>query len=133
MALVHLVIGLALLEFFGFLMAVADARTRYGVQAPATTGHEVFERYFRVQMNTLEQLALFLPGILLFASHVHAGAAAALGVVFIIGRYLYFKGYVADPRRRGPGFGLSALAAMTLLVGGTLGAAYAALLPYLHH
>jgi hypothetical protein len=62
MPLVHLVIGLALLEFFLFGLAVARARHRYQVRPPATTGHEVFERTFRAQMNTLEQLVIFLPG-----------------------------------------------------------------------
>ena len=73
MALVHLVIGLALLEFFCFLHARSGARARhYKVPAPATTGHEVFERYFRVQMNTLEQLVIFVPAMLLFARYVNA-------------------------------------------------------------
>ena len=88
MALVHLVIGLALLEFFLFGWAVARARTRYQVAAPATTGHEVFERYFRVQMNTLEQLIIFVPSIVLFARYLNAYAAAALGAVFLVGRAL---------------------------------------------
>jgi glutathione S-transferase len=129
MHLVHLVIGLALLEFLGFICAVGWARGRYQVAAPATTGHEVFDRYFRVQMNTLEQLAVFLPGIWLFANYVSAPAAAALGAVFIIGRLLYFIGYVRDPARRSAGFVLSAVPVIALLIGGTLGAARAALLP----
>jgi hypothetical protein len=35
---------------------------------------------------------------------------------------LYFRGYVADPAKRGPGFGLSLLSIATLLVGGLVGA-----------
>jgi hypothetical protein len=129
MPLVHLVIGLALLEFFGFIMAVGWARGKYKVQAPATTGHEIFERYFRVQMNTLEQLVLFLPGIWLFATYVNARGAAALGVLFIVGRLVYFTGYVRAPRQRSAGFALSVFPTMALLVGGVIGAARAALLP----
>src|SRR5437899_6218943 len=83
MPLVHLVIGLALVEFFLFGWAVARARARFGVAAPAATGHEVFERYFRVQMNTLEQLLVFVPSIVLFAGRVTAYAAAALGAVLV--------------------------------------------------
>ena len=97
MTLVHLVIGLALVEFFVFLNAVGRARDTYHVPAPATTGNEVFERYFRVQMNTLEQLIIFVPAILLFARYVHPLVAAALGLVFILGRWLYFRAYVKDP------------------------------------
>jgi uncharacterized MAPEG superfamily protein len=128
MPLVHLVIGLALLELFLFMMAVARARARYGVEPPATTGHEIFERYFRVQMNTLEQLILFVPAILIFATYVHAQVAAALGMLFIIGRYLYFVGYVKEPAKRSAGFLLAALPTMFLLIGGVLGAARAAFL-----
>src|SRR5437879_11480806 len=72
MPLVHLVIGLALAEFFFFMWAVARARVRFGVAAPATAGHEVFERYFRMQMNTLEQLIVFVPSIVLFARYVRS-------------------------------------------------------------
>jgi uncharacterized membrane protein YecN with MAPEG domain len=129
MSLVHLVIGLALLEFLGFIMAVGRARAKYQVKAPATTGNEIFERYFRVQMNTMEQLIVFLPAIWLFATYVQAPVAAALGVLFIIGRFLYFTGYVKEPTRRTAGFLLSAIPTMVLLVGGIMGAVRSALLP----
>ena len=122
MTLVHLVIALALVEFFVFLNAVGRARSTYKVPAPATTGNEVFERYFRVQMNTLEQLVIFIPSILLFARYVHPLIAAALGLVFIIGRWLYFTGYVKDPARRGPGFLIAVIPNSLLLLGGLIGA-----------
>lgn len=128
MPLVHLVIGLALLEFLFFIGAVGRARVKHGIEAPATTGNEIFERYFRVQMNTLEQLALFLPGIWIFALYVSAPIAAALGAVFILGRLIYFFSYVKDPKGRSAGFGLSALPVLALLVGGVIGAARAALI-----
>jgi len=117
----HLVIALALLEFLVFSYAVGRARTRYNVPAPATTGHEVFERYFRVQMNTLEQLIIFLPSMLLFARYVNADIAAALGALFIIGRAVYFRGYVKAPAGRHIGFGLSALPNLALLCGALIG------------
>src|SRR4029077_7813263 len=91
MPFVHLVIALALVEFLLFCWAVAGARVRYNIPAPATTGNEAFERYFRVQMNPLEQLIIFVPSLLLFARYVNAYLAAALGVVFLIGRALYFR------------------------------------------
>jgi uncharacterized membrane protein YecN with MAPEG domain len=122
MTLVHIVIALALIEFFVFLLAVGRARDTYKVPAPATSGHEMFERYFRVQMNTIEQLVIFLPSILLFARYVHPLIAAALGLVFVIGRWVYFKGYVKDPAKRSTGFGLSATPNLILLVGGLIGA-----------
>ena len=122
---VHLVIALALVEYLVFGWAVGRARGTYGVAAPATGGHEMFERYYRVQMNTLEQLLVFLPALVLFAHYVHAGLAALLGAVFILGRWLYFRGYVADPKKRELGFLIGAIPNTILLLGGLIGAARA--------
>ncbi|MCC7329588.1 MAG: MAPEG family protein [Gammaproteobacteria bacterium] len=127
MALVHAVIALALIEFFVFGALVGRARALYKVEAPAVTGHPLFERYYRVHYNTMEQLVCFVPGMLLFGSYVSATGAAVLGLVFIAGRILYLRGYVADPKKRGAGFGISALPVMILLLGG-LGGALASLL-----
>jgi len=121
MAYVHLVIVLALLEFFLFGYAVGRARTRYQVPAPAMSGHEVFDRYFRAQMNTLEQLVVFLPSIWLFAHYINAWAAVALGALFIVGRALYFRGYVQAAESRHAGFVLSAVPNVTLLIGALIG------------
>jgi glutathione S-transferase len=128
MAYVHLVTALAVLEFALFCYAVGQARTRYKVPAPATSGHEVFDRYFRAQMNTLEQLVVFLPSLWLFAHYVNAWAAAALGALFIIGRALYFRGYVRAAESRHAGFMLSAIPNVTLLVGALIGVLRAILL-----
>ena len=128
MAYVQLVMLLALLEYLLFGHAVGRARSRYNVPAPATGGHEVFERYFRAQMNTLEQLVVFLPAIWLFAQYVNAWIAVALGVLFIVGRGLYFRGYVQAPASRHAGFVLSAVPNVALLIGALIGTVRAALL-----
>jgi glutathione S-transferase len=130
MPLVHIVIGLALLEFLYFGFEVGRARSRYNVPAPATSGNEIFERYFRVQMNTLEQLVVFIPSILIFGHYMSPFTAAALGVVFLIGRLVYLAGYVKAPRKREAGFILSALPNAILLFGGLFGAVRAALTLY---
>jgi uncharacterized membrane protein YecN with MAPEG domain len=122
MALVSAVILLALIEYLLFGLLVGRARMRCKVQAPATTGHPVFERYFRVQQNTLEQLIVFVPSVWFFGLYVSAVWAAGLGVIFIIGRALYLNGYVAEPKKRAPGFGLTWLANVVLVVGGLVGA-----------
>lgn len=126
MSLVLLVVSLALLQFMIFGIAVGHARHKYNFPAPATAGNEMFERYFRGQMNTLEQLVVFVPAIYLFASHVSATWAAGLGAIYLIGRTLYFVGYVRNPKSRGPGF-LLTMIANTALVLGTLVAAGRAL------
>lgn len=122
MALVAAVIALALIEFIVFALLVSRARVRCGIQPPAITGHPVFERYFRVQQNTMEQLVVFVPSVWLFGYYVSPLWAAGLGVVFVIGRALYLTGYVADPKKRGAGFGLSFLPNVILAVGALVGA-----------
>jgi glutathione S-transferase len=125
MPIVHLIIGAALLEYLWVAFAVGKAREQYGVKAPATTGNEIFERNFRVQMNTLEQLIIFIPSILLFARYFDPRVAAGLGALFVIGRIVYFRSYVRDPRSRNLGFGLSFLPMVILLAGAIVGAALA--------
>ena len=122
MTLVGIVALLALVEYAVFVVMAGQARGRYGVAAPATTGHPKFERHFRVQQNTVEQLVIFLPALFLFARFVSENWAAALGVVFIIGRALYARGYVTDPAKRGPGFLLTILSNGSLMLGGIVGA-----------
>ncbi len=124
MTLVNLVLGLALIEFVVFLMAVGRARDTYKVPAPATTGNEVFERYCRVQNNTIEQLIIFVPAIVVFAHYVNPLIAAALGLLFVIGRWLYFVGYVKNPAKRSLGFIVSFVPNLILLGGAVVGAAY---------
>ncbi|MBS0394267.1 MAG: MAPEG family protein [Proteobacteria bacterium] len=125
MSLVYVVMGLAMLQYLYFGFAVGGARGRYGVKAPATTGHETFERYFRVQMNTLELLVVLVPALPLFGWFVSARWAALLGAVYLVGRFLYFYSYVRDPAKRSAGFGLSFLPIVVLLIGGIYGAAAA--------
>ena len=126
-ALVDVVIALALLEYFVFGTLVGQARGKYNVPAPATSGHPVFDRTFRVHQNTLEQLIIFVPSMMMFSSFVSAPIAAILGLAFVIGRALYFRGYVADAAKRGTGFLIGALAQIALLLGSLIGAGMLAL------
>lgn len=117
MPYVAIVTVIALLEFLWFGLLVAQARTRYGVAAPATTGNETFERYYRVQMNTLEQLVLFLPSLWIFSHYVSPVWGTPLGVVFIVGRAIYAVSYIRDPKSRALGFTLTALPTLALMIG----------------
>ena len=75
-----------------------------------------------MQQNTVEQLVIFVPALLLFARYVSEPVAAGLGLVFILGRALYARAYVLDPAKRGPGFGLTLFGNAVLLLGGLIGA-----------
>ena len=116
--LVAIVTLLALLVYFYMSLRVGQGRTKYGVEAPAVTGHPDFERDYRIQMNTLEWLPLFLVSLWLFAIAWGSDMiAAGIGVVWIIGRILYLTGYSRQASARGPGFGIQALATGVLLFG----------------
>jgi len=119
---VHIVMLVALIEYFGFVLAVGWARFLFGVKAPATSGNIDFERYYRAQMNTLEQLIIFVPSLWAFALFVSVTWATVLGAIFIVGRLLYFTGYVKAAEKRSAGFGLATLPMLVLLIGGLVGA-----------
>jgi glutathione S-transferase len=108
---------LAILFYFATSIRVARARVAYGVKVPAITGNSDFERVFRVQMNTLEWLPIFLPSLWLFAVYVGDGIAALVGLVWIAGRILYMLGYEQAAEKRSRGFGIQALACGILLLG----------------
>jgi glutathione S-transferase len=108
---------LAILFYFLTGMQVAKARAAFGIKAPAISGNPDFERVFRVQMNTLEWLPIFLPALWLFAIYISDAIAAVLGLVWIVGRILYMTGYSKAANKRGLGFGIQAGAAILLWLG----------------
>ena len=112
-----LVTLLAVLFYFFTSARVSKARGTYGVKLPAISGHPDFERVFRVQMNTLEWMPIFLPSLWLFAIYISDAIAAGIGLVWIAGRILYLIGYAQAAVKRGPGFGIQASAAIILWVG----------------
>ena len=119
---VHIVAVLSIVQFFYFGIMVGKARGEYGVKAPATSGHEMFDRAFRVHMNTLEQLVGFLPALLIAGVYWSNFIIAAIGAVYIVGRFIYRKTYLEDPAKRGLGFLLSVVPTFILLVAAALGA-----------
>lgn len=122
---IALVSLLAVAQYLCFAFCVAMARGRYGVKAPATVGDERFERYYRVQMNTLELLAALLPTLWIAAQYWNPDVMAAIGAVYLVGRLLYFRAYVRDPGSREIGFILSLGPVALLLLAGLIGAAMA--------
>ncbi|WP_017294328.1 MAPEG family protein [Geminocystis herdmanii] len=107
----------ALLVYFVTILNVGKARFKYNVIAPAMSGDENFERALRVQQNMLEQLILFFPILWIFSSYVSELWGAILGGIWILGRVLYAWGYYQEANKRFPGFAISMLSIMTLLLG----------------
>lgn len=112
-----LVTILALLVYFFMGLRVGQARGKFNIAAPATSGHPEFEKAFRIHANTLEWLPLFLVSLWLFSAYWGDVPAAIIGLVWIVGRILYLTGYSKAPELRGRGFGIQALATGVLLFG----------------
>lgn len=116
-ALAAIVTLVSLLVYVWMILRIGGARRRPGIDAPAMTGHPELERHLRIQANTVEWLVIYLPSLWLFALYWNDRVAAALGVVWMIGRIVYALGYAADPKRRELGFIIQALATGVLLFG----------------
>jgi glutathione S-transferase len=117
-------VTLAAVVIYGWTgIRVARARARYKIAPPAVTGDPNFERTFRVQANTGEQIVQFLPCLWLFAMSFGDLWAAAIGVVWPIGRILYVVGYSRAAEKRGPGFFLTVLPTLALAIGAIFGIA----------
>ena len=116
-----LIVLLALLQYVWFTVRVGAARGKYNIDAPSCGGDENWERLFRVQQNTLEQLIVFVPACFAFAYFLSPLWALILGGVFIIGRFLYSAEYVKDPKTRVLGMSLTLLPNAVLIVGALFG------------
>lgn len=116
------IVSLLAVAFYFFLATrVAVARNRFGVKLPATAGHADFERVFRVHMNTLEWMPIFLVPLWICAVYLDDAVAAILGLVWIGGRILYFAGYSGAVERRLPGFFIQSMACALLFIGAAVG------------
>jgi uncharacterized MAPEG superfamily protein len=107
---------LALAVYVWTFIRVGQARSRYGIAAPATAGDPAFERAFRAQQNTVEQIVLFLPLLGLAAFLWGDLAAGIYGLAWSVGRILYTEGYIRAAEKRSLGFLLSGGVSMVVLV-----------------
>jgi glutathione S-transferase len=114
---------LAVIFYIVTAWRVGSMRERHNIAAPAVTGHPEFERAYRVQMNTLEAMPVFLPALWIAAYYFAKVPllAPAIGLVWIVGRIIYMQAYMTDPKGRSLGFGISALSQIALLLLGIAG------------
>jgi glutathione S-transferase len=116
------IVTLVSVAFYFFLATrVAVAHGKFDVKLPATTGSPEFERIFRAHMNTLEWMPTFLAPLWLCAVYLSDTAAAVLGLIWIVGRALYFTGYSKAVKKRLPGFFLQSTACILLFIGAFVG------------
>lgn len=116
MDLIAIVTVLALLQFTWFGIEVGSLRGKHDIKAPAMFGQTEFDRMYRVHYNTMEQLVVFLPALWLYAHMVNPVWGTGLGVVYLIGRFIYRASYVKDPAGRSTGFALSFLPSVVMLI-----------------
>ncbi len=109
------------LLLFGCAAYVGRCRIRFGIQAPATSGHPQFEIAYRIQMNTLENTVAFLPVLWVFAVNLSSLWASLLGALWVLSRVWYAVAYARDPNQRGRAFLVSMLAFVALGLGGACG------------
>ena len=86
-----------------------------------STGNSDFERICRAHINTLEWMPTFLVPMWLCAIYLSDTAAAVLGLVWIVGRVVYFTGYRRAVEKRLPGFFIESTACFLLLIGSAAG------------
>ena len=122
---VVVVILLACAQYMVLAWLVGRARVRYGVSAPATTGNESFERVFRAHQNSLENLVIFIPAVWIFGVYVGPMWAAGLGILYVLARIVYARGYFAAAEKRSIGAGISGFVLIALVLGGLIGVALA--------
>ncbi len=120
---------LAVLQYLFFGGQVARARGRFAIAAPAVSGDERFERYYRVQMNTMELLVALVPALYIASRYWPTGIVATVGAVYLVGRALYARAYVVEPARRAIGFGLSIVPVVLLVIAALVGAVLGTPLP----
>src|SRR5262245_3983610 len=112
---------LAVALYFFMATQVAVARGRFGVKHPATTGNPDFERIFRAHVNTLEWMPTFVLPLWICAVYFSDRTAAAVGLLWIVGRIVYFFGYRKAVEKRLPGFFIQFTACLLLLIGAIAG------------
>ncbi len=120
--LTTLAILLAIIVYFGFSIVVGQARGKFGVPAPAASGHPEFDKRNRVHLNTLEVLVMLVPAAWLAAPVLGDAITAGLTLLWSVGRLVYARSYYRDPATRTLGFSLTVLPTLILIIAAAWGA-----------
>jgi glutathione S-transferase len=112
-ASITLLIGLF---YFFAAFRVGNLRAKHDIKAPLTHGHPVFDRAYRVQLNTLEQMAIVFPFLWVAAFYPIGWAwlAPLVGLIWLLSRIVYLQGYMSAPERRVPGAMLGGICTLAL-------------------
>ena len=113
--------SVALLVYYFTLFKSGMARGRFKIAAPSHDGPEEYVRHVRAHQNTVEHLAMFLPGLWLFAVAVDPIWAAAIGAIWPVGRLMYALGYYKAPEKRSIGLYISMPPIYIFILGSLIG------------
>ena len=116
-----IIVMLALAQYMFFITRVGRSRVTFDIRAPACTGNENFELIFRIQQNTGEQLIIFIPALFAFSYYVSPLWGPAIGIVYLVGRFVYYYAYLSDPASRGPGMLMTFIPNAVLALGAIIG------------
>jgi uncharacterized membrane protein YecN with MAPEG domain len=73
-------------------------------------------------MNTVELMVVLIPALWLAAAYWTPEWMSGLGVVYIVGRFIYFKTYINPQAKRTLGYALSYIPTLLLLLAALVGA-----------
>jgi glutathione S-transferase len=109
---------LVALFYYYTTVKVSTLRLKHKIEPPACSGQVEFERAYRVQMNTLEQMGILLP--LLWVATLYPIAwtwvTPLVGVIWVIARIIYLRAYMAGPEKRLTGWIIGAVCNLALLI-----------------
>lgn len=91
---------LGVLEQAYFSLQVIYSRRRHSISPPATSGHPDFERIFRAQVNSSEYFPIFLTVLWVSGLYFSQGVSSLCGLLYLYGRYRYFRGYAQSAQGR---------------------------------
>ena len=98
-----LVTVISIIVIIVFMFRVGMGRGKYKVDAPKMSGHETWDKLFRIHANSVEQAVIFYPALWLAALTGGDVIAASFGAVWVVGRIIYSYAYGKNPKSRAPG------------------------------